>query len=101
MRGAIPPLPQYDFMAWCSVIEKHRDNFTFTLLFCVLVSHEPSDVFHCCCVLTVCFWSKFSVLWFPQTVGTHAALPVCGQASGLKLAQYCKLFLSLAWFHAS
>jgi hypothetical protein len=27
MRGAIPPLPQYVFMAWCSV--KHRDNFTF------------------------------------------------------------------------
>jgi hypothetical protein len=30
MRGAIPPLPQYIFMAWCLV--KHRDNFTFTLL---------------------------------------------------------------------
>jgi hypothetical protein len=29
MRGAIPPLPQYAFMAWCLV--KHRDNFTFTL----------------------------------------------------------------------
>jgi hypothetical protein len=28
MRGAIPPLPQYVFMAWCLV--KHRDNFTFT-----------------------------------------------------------------------
>jgi hypothetical protein len=28
MGGAIPPLPQYAFMAWCSV--KHRDNFTFT-----------------------------------------------------------------------
>jgi hypothetical protein len=28
MRGAIPPLPQYFFMAWCLV--KHRDNFTFT-----------------------------------------------------------------------
>jgi hypothetical protein len=27
MRGAIPPLPQYVFMAWCLV--KHRDNFTF------------------------------------------------------------------------
>jgi hypothetical protein len=27
MRGATPPLPQYVFMAWCSV--KHRDNFTF------------------------------------------------------------------------
>jgi hypothetical protein len=28
MRGAIPPLPQYVFMAWCLV--KHRDNFTLT-----------------------------------------------------------------------
>jgi hypothetical protein len=27
MRGAIPPLPQYAFMAWCLV--KHRDSFTF------------------------------------------------------------------------
>jgi hypothetical protein len=26
MRGAIHPLPQYIFMAWCLV--KHRDNFT-------------------------------------------------------------------------
>jgi hypothetical protein len=29
MSGAIPPLPQYVFIAWCLV--KHRDNFTFTL----------------------------------------------------------------------
>jgi hypothetical protein len=28
MRGAIPPLPQYLFLAWCLV--KHSDNFTFT-----------------------------------------------------------------------
>jgi hypothetical protein len=28
MRGAIPPLPQYAFMAWCS-IKKHRDNLNF------------------------------------------------------------------------
>jgi hypothetical protein len=28
MRGAIPPLPKYVFMAWCLI--KHRDNFTFT-----------------------------------------------------------------------
>jgi hypothetical protein len=27
MRGAIPPLPQYAFMAWRLV--KHRDNFAF------------------------------------------------------------------------
>jgi hypothetical protein len=31
MRGAIPPLPQYIFMALCSV--KHRDNFTFTFMY--------------------------------------------------------------------
>jgi hypothetical protein len=30
MRGAILPLPQYVFMAWCLV--KHRDNFTLYLL---------------------------------------------------------------------
>jgi hypothetical protein len=29
MRGAIPLLPQYGFMAWCFV--KHRDNFSFTI----------------------------------------------------------------------
>jgi ribosomal protein L31 len=27
MRGAIPPLTQYAFMAWCLI--KHRDKFTF------------------------------------------------------------------------
>jgi hypothetical protein len=27
MHGAIPPLPQYVFMAWC--LAKYRDNFTF------------------------------------------------------------------------
>jgi hypothetical protein len=32
MRGAIPLLPQYVFMAWCLV--KHRDfSFTFTFYF--------------------------------------------------------------------
>jgi hypothetical protein len=31
MRGAIPLLPQYAFMAWCLV--KHRDYFTFTLYY--------------------------------------------------------------------
>jgi hypothetical protein len=29
MRGAIPPLLQYVFMAWCLI--KHRDIFTFIL----------------------------------------------------------------------
>jgi len=30
MRAAIPPLPQYAYMAWCLV--KHRDKFTFTFI---------------------------------------------------------------------
>jgi len=30
MSGAVSPLAQYAFMAWCLV--KHRDNFTFYLL---------------------------------------------------------------------
>jgi hypothetical protein len=30
MRGVTPPLPEYAFMAWCSVKKKHGDNFTFT-----------------------------------------------------------------------
>jgi hypothetical protein len=28
MLGDIPQLPQYTFMAWCSVTKKHRGNFT-------------------------------------------------------------------------
>jgi hypothetical protein len=28
MRGAIPPVSQYVFMAWCPVKKKDRDNFT-------------------------------------------------------------------------
>jgi hypothetical protein len=31
MCGAMPPLTQYIFMAWCLV--KHRDNFIFTLYY--------------------------------------------------------------------
>jgi len=34
MRGAIPPLTQYAFMAWCSVLKKeHGDDFSFTFNF--------------------------------------------------------------------
>jgi hypothetical protein len=31
MRGAIPPLPQYAFMAWCSVKEKAQGQLYFYL----------------------------------------------------------------------
>jgi hypothetical protein len=33
MCRAIYPLPQYASMAWCSVKEKQRDNFTFTFFY--------------------------------------------------------------------
>jgi hypothetical protein len=36
MRGAVPPLLQYVFVAWCLI--KHRDNFTFT--FTVLNTYQ-------------------------------------------------------------
>jgi len=36
MRGDVPSLPQYAFMAWCSV--KDRDNFTFLPLPFILTS---------------------------------------------------------------
>jgi hypothetical protein len=40
MSGAILPLPQYAFMAWC--LAKHRDNFTFYFirLYSVEVRHR-------------------------------------------------------------
>jgi hypothetical protein len=42
MRGAIPPLSQYVFMAWCLV--KHRDNFTFPLTFTLVSMEQPGAV---------------------------------------------------------
>jgi hypothetical protein len=47
MRGTIPPLPQYAFMAWYLV--KHRDNFTFTSLKDYLAPLNPAK----CCICTV------------------------------------------------
>jgi hypothetical protein len=31
MSGAVPPFPQYAYMAW-RLVKEHRDNFIFTLL---------------------------------------------------------------------
>jgi hypothetical protein len=33
MLEAVSPLPQYAFMAWCSVKKKHRDFITFYYLY--------------------------------------------------------------------
>jgi hypothetical protein len=42
MSGAILPLPQYAFIAWCSAERKHRDNstFTFTVIYANYSSYE-------------------------------------------------------------
>jgi hypothetical protein len=45
MSGAIPPLPQYASMAWCSV-KKRRDNFTFTLTQKGLQDEGLSPIYH-------------------------------------------------------
>jgi hypothetical protein len=34
MSGAIPPLPQYAFVAWCLVKIRDNFNFGFTFTFC-------------------------------------------------------------------
>jgi ABC-type enterochelin transport system permease subunit len=39
MNGAIPPLSQYAFMAWCLV--KNRDNLTFIIVVVVVVVVFP------------------------------------------------------------
>jgi hypothetical protein len=38
MHGAIPPLLQCAFMAWC--LGKHRDNFTFLLTWWVVFTEN-------------------------------------------------------------
>jgi hypothetical protein len=42
MRGAIPPLPQYSFMAWCSVKIQGHLYFFFPLASTVLIGSWPS-----------------------------------------------------------
>jgi hypothetical protein len=43
MRGAVSPLPQYTFVALCSVKKRHRDNFTFTYVVSVLYVHSTAS----------------------------------------------------------
>jgi hypothetical protein len=73
MRGAIPPLLQYVFMAWCLV--KHRDNFTFfysevktcvnIYLFPVLCPCTPLMVFYiqiCECIYLLHYGIYITIL---------------------------------------
>jgi hypothetical protein len=40
MSGAIPPLPQYAFMAWCLVKKKHRATFTLHVVSTLTLGNE-------------------------------------------------------------
>jgi hypothetical protein len=52
VRGAIPPLPHYVFMALCFV--KHRDNFTFRgYIFMAWYLVKPTDSFTLPCLMGV------------------------------------------------
>jgi hypothetical protein len=46
MRGAILPLPQYAFVAWCSLKQEYRDNFNFTLPYTRNISLALSILFY-------------------------------------------------------
>jgi hypothetical protein len=41
MRGAVPPLPEYDFMAWCLV--KHRNNVSLPPV-CITKDQHPKII---------------------------------------------------------
>jgi len=44
MHGAIPPFPQYVFMAWCLV--KNKDNFVKEKLTQTPYTHTHTQTFH-------------------------------------------------------
>jgi len=44
MSAAIPPLPQYAFMAWCLV--KRRYDFAFIFIFIIINLLLPSTYVH-------------------------------------------------------
>jgi hypothetical protein len=56
MYSAIPPLPQYASIAWCSV--KHRDNFTFIRLHGMLLSEAQCQL---CLAFAFAFAFTFTV----------------------------------------
>jgi hypothetical protein len=43
MSGAIHPLPQHAFMAWC-LVKKHRGNFTFTFTIIIIIIIIINDI---------------------------------------------------------
>jgi hypothetical protein len=64
MRGAIPILPQYAFMAWCSVKKKYRGNFNFTFTFNIVTYYYFNFQFVACKV----YEGVQIIVYYPETL---------------------------------
>jgi hypothetical protein len=75
IREAIPPLPQYASIVWCSVIKEHRDNFNFTYVLFVCKNRFPTQQSSnesqaCLCMICTissnseCLHAEFIILYF-------------------------------------
>jgi hypothetical protein len=56
MRGVLPPLSEYVFIAWYLV--KHRDNFTFTFAFTLCI-YNALDLFGTYVTVTCILFEHF------------------------------------------
>jgi hypothetical protein len=70
MSGAIPPFPQYAFMAWCLV--KYRDNLTFYLYLSWGVHPDRWSGLPCIGVTSIfCVVCTFILVWMSSTTTTN------------------------------
>jgi hypothetical protein len=82
MRGSLPLLPQYSFMAWCSVKKQHKDSFVFAftltfMMFVVTVTPLVGEGQY------IKEQPKVNVMDINSALGTSSTLRVCD------LPQFC------------
>jgi hypothetical protein len=69
MRGAIPPLPQYIFIAWCLV--KHRDNFTFMFINTVPIGPVEDGERHLFVYIDVTYLHNYLLIYLLYGAGYY------------------------------
>jgi len=67
MSGAMPPFPQYAFMAWCLV--KHRDNFI--LLYYLYVQLLSNPISHEAQIKLRSGSSNMNFYWYVECMLTY------------------------------